>query len=72
MASTATKADFVRMVAQEVSSGIDRALQYWLGRIEMEAVDGKLTLAQRISAIERILTEYKVSTGQPGVGCASA
>ena len=72
MASTATKADFVRMVAQEVSSGIDRALQYWLGRIEMEVVDRKLTLAQRILAIEQILTEYKLATGQAGLGCASA
>lgn len=72
MASTATKADFVRMVAQEVSSGIDRALQYWLGRIEMEVLDRKLTVAQRISAIEQILTEYKLATGQTGLGCASA
>ena len=36
MASKATRNDFIEMVAQEVSSGIEQALGYWLGRIEVE------------------------------------
>ncbi len=35
MASTATRSDFVSLVAQEIAFGIDHALDYWLGRIEM-------------------------------------
>jgi hypothetical protein len=72
MASRATQTDFVDMVAEEVSSGIDRALGYWLGRIELEVVDRSLTTSQRIDAIESILTEYKVRSGRVGMDCASA
>jgi len=72
MASRATQIDFVDMVASEVSSGIDRALGYWLGRIELEIVDRSLTTTQRIDAIENILQEYKVRSGRVDVGCASA
>jgi hypothetical protein len=72
MASKATRADFVDMVAEEVSSGIDRALRYWLGRIELEVVDGKLSTSERIYAIEQILREYKDATGITPLGCASA
>jgi hypothetical protein len=72
MASRATQNDFVDMVAEEVSSGIDRALGYWLGRIELEVVDRSLTTSQRIDAIENILLEYKLRSGRADVGCASA
>ncbi len=72
MASRATQTDFVDMVAEEVSSGIDRALGYWLGRIELEVVDRSLTTSQRIDAIENILTEYKVRSGRVDMDCASA
>jgi hypothetical protein len=60
------------MVAEEISSGIDRALQYWLGRIELEVVDRGLTTAERLDAIEQILSEYKLRTGRAECGCASA
>lgn len=72
MASRSTRTDFVSMVAEEVSSGIDRALQYWLGRIELEVVDRSLSSAERIEAIEEILTEYKIRSGKAEFGCASA
>ena len=55
----ATDDDFVLMVAQEVSSGIERGLNYWMGRIELEVVDRSLSTAQRIYAIEQILEEYR-------------
>jgi len=72
MASKATRADFVEMVAEEVSSGIDRALRYWLGRIELEVVDHSLSTSERIYAVEQILREYKDATGITPVECASA
>ncbi len=72
MASTATRSDFVSLVAQEIVSGIDHALDYWLGRIEMELVDSKLTNAERLRAIELILREYKEATGRAELSCASA
>lgn len=72
MASTATRADFVSLVAQEIASGIDHALDYWLGRIELELVDAKLTTIERVHAIELILREYKEATGKTQLSCASA
>jgi len=72
MASKATHADFVEMVAEEVSSGIDRALRYWLGRIELEVVDCSLSTSERVHAVEQILREYKDATGTTAVECASA
>ena len=72
MASTATRSDFVSLVAQEIATGIDHALDYWLGRIEMELLDAKLTTSERFRAIEIIMREYKEATGKIQLSCASA
>ena len=62
MATTVVTPDFITAVAEEISFGIDRALRYWLGRIEIEVIDRSLTTADRISAIRKILEEYKALT----------
>ncbi len=72
MSRTADKRDFVGLVAREISSGIDRALAYWLGRIEVELIDRSITTAQREAAIEAILQEYKQCRGHDEMGLASA
>ena len=72
MAEIAMEKDFVSMVAREISSGIDRALAYWLGRIELELVDASFTTAQRIAAIAAIVHEYKDCSGREALGLASA
>ena len=72
MARSATRADFVTLVAEEVASGIDRGLRYWLGRIELEVVDRSLTADERISAIEQIVEEYKAVAGNAPYQCISA
>jgi hypothetical protein len=63
MASSAVRPDFISAVAEEMSSGIDRALRYWLGRIELEVIDRSLTTTERISAVQRIIEEYKSLAG---------
>jgi hypothetical protein len=72
MAEIATEKDFIGMVSREISSGIDRALAYWLGRIELELVDASFTTAQRIGAIAAIVQEYKQSGGPEELRVASA
>ncbi len=70
MANVANETDFVSVVAREISSGIDHALAYWLGRIELKTVDQSLTTTERMAAIRGILQEYKqVRNGE--LGCAS-
>ena len=71
MASSATRADFVSLVAEEIAFGIDHALDYWLGRIEMELMDAKLTTSERLHAIESILREHKEATGKTQLSRAS-
>ena len=71
MARSKDRTEFVGIVAREISSGIDRALTYWLGRIEVEVIDSNLTSAQRVLAVERILREYKQLNGRD-LECASA
>ena len=71
MAQKATLSNFVETVAEEVSSGIDRALGYWLGRIELELIDHSLTVSQRMDAIEGILYEYKMLSGRTAVRYAA-
>jgi len=72
MLNSQSKRDFVSIIAHELSSGIDRAVAYWLGRIEVELVDRSITTAQREAAIESILREYKQCRGQDQMGLASA
>jgi hypothetical protein len=72
MMNAAVQRDFVSTVAQEISSCIDRALAYWLGRIEVELVDRSITAAQREAAIEAILREYKESRSHHEFETASA
>jgi hypothetical protein len=72
MGYRANRAEFVSPVAREMAIGIDRALRYWLGRIEIEVVDRSLSSEERIYAIEQILQEYKDVAESTQVGCAPA
>ena len=72
MASANSHADFVSLVAEEIVSGIDNAVEYWLGRIEQELSDHSLTTLDRLQAIQRVLLEYKSKTGKMHQVCASA
>jgi hypothetical protein len=72
MASTASRADFVTLVAEEIVSGIDHAVEYWMGRLERELTGTGLTTVERLRAIERLVREYKEVTGKTQLRCASA
>ncbi len=72
MASATTRTDFVTLVAVEIISGIDHAVEYWMGRIEQELAGSRLTAIERVHAIERVLREYKDVSGKTQLTCASA
>lgn len=63
MASLRGKSEFIALVAEEIAAGIDCALRYWLGRIELELIDRSLTPQERLHAVEQILAEYKFHSG---------
>ena len=72
MASTSTQSDLVSMIAQEVVSGIDEAVNYWLNRIEQELGDRGLSAEQQLRGVESVLREYKEATGKLPFRCAEA
>ena len=73
MATTArASTDFVSLVAEEIVAGIDRATEYWLARIEQELTACGLTRAEKLLAVERVLKEYKETTGKLHLRYASA
>jgi len=67
-----SQADFVNLVSSEIITGIDRAVEYWLARIEHELQNAGMTSIERIHAVENVLREYKNVTGKTNLLCASA
>jgi hypothetical protein len=59
------------MIAQEVTSGIDEAVGYWLNRIEQQLVDG-ISAEQQLRAVSQVIREYKEATGKLPYHCAQA
>ena len=72
MPITHPQADFVNLVSSEIVTGIDRAVEYWLARIERELENAGMTSIERVHAVENILREYKNLTGKTDPLCASA
>ena len=72
LASTSTQSDLVSMIAQQVVSGIDEGVGYWLSRIEQELVGRGLSAEQRLRAVELVIREYKQATGKLPFRCAEA
>jgi len=71
LASTTNQADFISMIAQEIGSGIDEAVEYWLGRIERELAGG-FSPEQQLRAVHRVIREYREATGKLPFHCAQA
>lgn len=71
MAST-TQIDLVSLIAKQIASGIDDAVGYWLGRVERELTDSKLSPDEQLRAIELVLQEYTEVTGKSQFRCAEA
>lgn len=71
MAST-VQIDLVSLIAKQIVSGIDEAVGYWLGRVERELANSRLTPYEQLRAIELVLQEYTEVTGKPQFRCAEA
>lgn len=72
MATASSQSDLVSMIAQEVVSGIEEAVGYWLNRIEQELVGRGLSAEQQLRGIELVIREYKEATGKLPFRCAEA
>lgn len=64
MASTAVTTDLVSMVAAEMASGIETAVDCWMAEIENVLEDTRLTTLGRLNGVREVLEDYKHLTGK--------
>jgi len=64
MASVAADVDVVKLLAAEMASGVERAVECWLAQVEHALTDTQLTTLGRLNAVREILHRYKSLTGK--------
>jgi len=64
MASAAIPTDIVNVIASEMASGVDRAVECWMAQIEHALTDIQLTSLGRLQAVREIVERYKDLTGK--------
>lgn len=56
--------DIVNVIASEMASGVDRAVECWMLQIELALTDVHLTSLGRLNAVQEIVSNYKKITGK--------
>jgi hypothetical protein len=64
MSSATANADFVSLLAAEMASGVECAVECWLAQVEHALTDTQLTTLGRLHAVREILVRYKALTGK--------
>ena len=67
-AVTSTR-ELVNVVAGEMASGVDCAVESWLAQTEDASTDPHLTTLGRMNAVREILETYKRTTGKSQLFC---
>ncbi|MGH9511205.1 MAG: hypothetical protein ACRD2U_03615 [Terriglobales bacterium] len=62
--ATAVSTDFISIVASEMSSGVERAVKYWLAQIDQIVANDTLAPYLKLAAIRGILQNYKGLAGK--------
>jgi len=57
-------ADFISVVAGEIASGVDVAVEFWMAQVERALDDDGLTTLGRMNAVRAVLAHYKQLTGK--------
>ncbi len=69
MLTTAVNKEFIKLVASEVASGIEAAVECWIAQIERTLENPHLTTLGRLYAIQEIVANYKHLTGKTELRC---
>ena len=64
MATVAVAQEFVSIIAEEIASGVDRAVECWMAQMEEALNDGHLTTPGRLAAVQAVMRQYKEITGK--------
>jgi hypothetical protein len=61
--------DIVNVIATEMASGVERAVDCWMSQIDEALTDIHLTSLGRLNAVREILDQYKQLTGRAQLKC---
>jgi CheY-like chemotaxis protein len=64
VATTAVQRDFIRLIADEIASGVEAAVDRWMIQIDLVLTDMQLTNQDRLNAVREIVESYKQLTGR--------
>ena len=64
LSSTTISSDLVNMIAEEMASGVDRAVECWMSQIDEALTDARLTSLGRLQAVRQVVEKYKELTGK--------
>lgn len=64
MASVAIPSNVVDVIAAEMATGVERAVECWMSQIDEALTDSHLTSLGRLQAVRQILEKYKDLTGK--------
>jgi hypothetical protein len=64
VASLAMPGNLVDIIATEISSGVDRAVECWMSQIEQALTDVRQTSLGRLQAVKEVVEQYKNLTGK--------
>lgn len=62
--ATAVTENLVNVIASEMASGVERAVDCWMAQVEHAMTDVRLTTLGRVNAVREILETYKRVTGR--------
>jgi hypothetical protein len=64
MAAATIDRDFVQMIASEMSSCVDRAVERWMAEFDSVLNNPRLTTLGRLQAVRELVARYKNVTGK--------
>ncbi len=64
MATKAADQDLIRVIAEEMSFGVEIAVERWMTQIDSALTDAQLATLGRLSAVHEIVQNYKLLTGK--------
>jgi hypothetical protein len=72
LTTTLVSSELVGVIAAEMASGVETAVECWMAQIEQAFEDTHLTTLGRLNAVGEILDRYKRLTGKTHLECRRA
>jgi hypothetical protein len=64
LATVAIPADFINIVATEMSYGVEKAVEYWLAQIDQIVLNDKIAPELKVIAVQDVLRNYQRLIGR--------